>query len=305
MTMSVAAAHPHVCRSPWPDPEIPDASLPALLLERARLHRDNRAILDAASGRGLSYGELAITAGWFASGLTRRGFGRGDVLALHSANCPEWPVAFLGALSVGGTVACTNPLYTTDELSKLLELSGARLLMTAPPFLTAAREAGVAEAVVFSDLLASEPIPPEVRIDPAADVAALLYSSGTSGLPKAVELTHRNLISNVLQMSAGVPFEPGDRVLAVAPFFHAMGLVGILLSSLYQGATVVSMPRFEVEPFLAAIQDHAITHVIVPPVVGHLLAAHPMVDDYDLSSLRVLGMGSAPASAKLEEACAK
>ncbi|HEY1276968.1 MAG TPA: AMP-binding protein [Thermoleophilaceae bacterium] len=301
--MSVSSTRSAVRRSPAPELDMPDRSVHGLVLERARSRRDDPAIVDAATGRGLSYGELAMASGWVASGLARRGFGRGDVLALHSPNCPEWPATFLGALWAGGTVACTNPLYKTDELAHLLELSSADLMMTTPQFREGARDAGARDPIVFSELLSAEPAPGEAEVDPAADVAALLYSSGTSGLPKAVELTHRNVVANMLQMAWGVPLGPGDRMLAVAPFFHSMGLSAILLNALYQGATVVSVPRFEVESFLAALQDHRITHTIVPPSVALLLSGLPLVDEYDLSALRVLGVGSAPVSAELEIEC--
>jgi acyl-CoA synthetase (AMP-forming)/AMP-acid ligase II len=132
-------------------------------------------------------------------------------------------------------------------------------------------------------------------------VAALPYSSGTTGLPKGVMLTHRNLVVNAVQ--AG-PALCGDVALAVAPFFHIMGTAVVLAGGLRRGATLVTMARFDLEQFLRAIQDYGVTSTVVPPPVTAMLASHPLVDSYDLSSLRLLTTGGAPLDARTQEACA-
>jgi hypothetical protein len=252
-----------------------------------------------------------------AAGLAARGFGRGDVLALSSPNLPEYALALYGAMAAGGAVTGANPLLTAGELAGQLADAGASALVTVPPFLDVARaaaeKAGVGEVLVFGEaegatpfasLLTAGDTPPHVRIDPVRDLAALPYSSGTTGLPKGVELTHANLVANARQSQAAVGFTHDDVVVGVAPFFHAMGQNLILPCSLGAGATVVSMPSFDLAGFLGLIQDHRATCTIVVPPIMLALAGHPLVDAYDLSSLRLLGCGAAPLGAEVEQRCA-
>jgi acyl-CoA synthetase (AMP-forming)/AMP-acid ligase II len=228
-------------------------------------------------------------------------------------NIPEWLVACYGAMVAGGVVTGVNPLYTPHEVATQLADSRARFVVTVPMFLPTARAAveltgAPTEIIVigpeFAALMEHGDAPPPVRIDPATDLALLPYSSGTSGLPKGVMLTHRACVANVLQQQPAFTLNTQDRALAVAPFFHATGLGVVANANLHAGATVVTMPKFDVEAFLGLIQRHRIsTMVVVPPVVL-ALAKHPAVDRYDLSSLRWVGCGAAPLGAELQEACA-
>jgi acyl-CoA synthetase (AMP-forming)/AMP-acid ligase II len=251
-----------------------------------------------------------------AAGLAARGFGRGDVLALSSPNLPEYALALYGAMAAGGAVTGANPLLTAGELAGQLADAGASALVTVPPFLDVARaaaeKAGVGEVLVFGEaegatpfasLLATRAAPPEVGIDPAEDLAALPYSSGTTGLPKGVELTHANLVAQARQAQAVMGLREDDVVVGVAPFFHAIGQNLILPTSLRAGATVVTMPRFDLAGFLGLVQEYRATFTIVVPPVVLALAGHPMVDHYDLSSLRLLGCGAAPLGADVEQRC--
>ncbi len=288
--------------------EIADARMPALLLARAHELGERPALLDGVTGRSLTYGALAEGVERIAAGLAARGFGRGDVLAINAPNAPEWPLPVLGALAAGGTVNTANPLYTARELATQLADARARVLVTAAPFADTAREAaaraGVEEVVLLGErsLDGDGPAPPP-SADPD-DVALLLYSSGTTGVPKGVMLTHRQVAANVAQIQARMPARDGEVVLAVAPFFHALGINVLLARSLAGGAAVVTLARFEVEPFLAAIQEHRVTQTVVVPPVLIALAKHPAVDRYDLSSLRWIGCGAAPAGPDLEQAVA-
>jgi acyl-CoA synthetase (AMP-forming)/AMP-acid ligase II len=310
--MATTITSSHVVRSSRPEPEIPDVSLDRHVLGRG--HPGDPAMIDAASGRSLTFGALADAAAGAAGGLAARGVGPREVVCLQAPNLPEWPVAFHAVLRAGAAVMAASPLSPPPELARQLKLTDARALITVPALLegarTAAAEAGLDDVIVlgeapgavpFSALRAEEP--PAPRVDPSADTAALLWSSGTTGLPKAVELTHRNLVANLAQTEGPLPLRPHHRMLGLAPFFHSMGLGPILNFTLSQGAAVVTMARFDLEGMLAAIEQHRVTHAIVPPPVGMALSRHPVVDRYDLSSLEVLAMGGAPVSAELERAC--
>jgi acyl-CoA synthetase (AMP-forming)/AMP-acid ligase II len=302
-----------VYRSPLPDVEIPDAPLTTFVFERASEQRDKPALVDATTSRTVTYGELVDGIRRLAAGLTRRGFGKGDVLTIYSPNLPEYAIAFHAVASVGGIVHPANPLLTADELRFQLSDSGSRLLVTVPPLVEKAREAArdtaVREVFVigepsFGDLLEPDDEPPPAAIDPGEDVVALPYSSGTTGVCKGVMLTHRNVVANLCQLDAHISSRQDVVALGVLPFFHIYGLVVVLNDALRHGATVVTMPRFDLEGMLAAIQEHRITHAYVVPPIVLALARQPVVADYDLSSLEFVMSGAAPLSSELEEECA-
>jgi acyl-CoA synthetase (AMP-forming)/AMP-acid ligase II len=298
--------------SPHADVEIPDVALTPFVLDHAGLD-DKPAIIDGPSGRTLTYGELEDQIRRFAGGLAARGFGKGDKLALLSPNIPEYAVAFHGTTLVGGIVTTVNPVYNADEIAFQLEDAKARFLVTIPQSIEQARVAaertGVEAIFVigedsFSDLLSADPYEGAAEVDAAGDLAALPYSSGTTGHPKGVMLTHRNLVSNICQLQGCSPISSDDVLIAVLPFFHIYGMQVLLNNSITQGATLVTMPRFDLEQFLGLIQEHKVTRAYVVPPIALALAKHPMVDQYDVSSLDLVFSGAAPLGAELEEACA-
>jgi acyl-CoA synthetase (AMP-forming)/AMP-acid ligase II len=305
-----------IVTSPWPAPEPPEVGLAEYLLSRAERRGAKPAFIDAPSGRTVTHAGLAEMVRRAAAGLAQRGFGAGDVLAIHAPNLPEYPVAALAAATLGGTVTTANPLYTADELAYQLEDSAARVLVTVPPFLEAAteaaRRAGVSDVYVFGEAPGARPFAEllqahpnglrPARVDPDG-VVALLYSSGTTGLPKGVELTNRALVANLLQTDTVLGIDEDDTGVAVAPFFHTLGFTILVCQPLAAGATVVSLPRFELEGFLGAIQEHRATYTVVVPPIALALARHPAVERYDLSSLRFMGCGAAPLGPELEQEC--
>ena len=306
-----------IFKSPYPDVAIPVVPLTQYVLHRIQSFGNKPALIDGPTNRTLSYAQLADAIRKVASSLHKRGFSKGDVFAIYSPNLPEYAIAFHAVSLIGGIVTTINPLYTSDEISQQLNDSKARYVLTVSHFLENAKKAvaksGVEEiftfdraagATPFSELLESDGAIPEVVIHPKEDIVVLPYSSGTTGLPKGVMLTHYNIVANIVQTEGISNFDlviKDDRVIGVLPFFHIYGMVVIMNMSLVKGATIVTMPRFDMVQFLELIQKHKITRVkVVPPVlVG--LAKHPLVSQYDTSSLIELFSGAAPLGQDLAE----
>ena len=303
-------------RSRFPDVEIPTQALPAYVFERAKEWIDLPALIDGTSGRALTYRALLTLIDSVAAGLHARGFRKGDALCIYSPNIPEYAAVFFGVASLGGVNTTANPLYTADELSRQLLDSRAKYVVTVPALAGRAREAAAAagglEVIVFGEapgcmtfesLVAAGGKAPSVAVEPA-DLVALPYSSGTTGLPKGVMLTHRNLVANLAQCDFIDASVAGDHVIGVLPFFHIYGMVVVLCMILRRGATVVTMPQFDFEQYLQLTQKYRVKAAYLVPPIALALAKHPLVDKYDLSSLEMINSGAAPMGAELERACA-
>jgi acyl-CoA synthetase (AMP-forming)/AMP-acid ligase II len=305
-----------IFRSPYPDVDIPDVSLPEFVLAGAAALGSKPALIDGPTGRTLSYADLARSVRQVAASFARRGFRKGDVFAIYSPNVLEYAVALHAVAILGGIASTANPLSTARELALQLKDARAKYLVTIPQLLDqaleATRQAPVKEVFVFGEAAGATPFAalmdgdgavPAVAIDPRKDLVALPYSSGTTGLPKGVMLTHRNLVANIVQTSAVVQATEGERSIAVLPFYHIYGFTVLLNISLYQGVTIVTMPRFDLELFLRLMQDYAITRANVVPPIVLALAKHPLVARYDLHALLSINSGAAPLDASVEQAC--
>ncbi|WP_122619665.1 4-coumarate--CoA ligase family protein [Streptomyces sp. Tu 4128] len=301
--------------------DVPPVDLPIheAVLGRAAAFGSAPALIDGTDGTTLTYEQVDRFHRRVAAALAEAGVRKGDVLALHSPNTVAFPLAFYAATRAGASVTTVHPLATAEEFAKQLGDARARWIVTVSPLLDTARRAaelagGVQEILVCDsapghrsliDMLASTAPEPRIAIDPAEDVAALPYSSGTTGTPKGVMLTHRQIATNLAQLEPLMPAAPGDRVLAVLPFFHIYGLTALMNAPLRLGATVVVLPRFDLEQFLAAIQNHRITGLYVAPPIVLALAKHPLVAEYDLSSLKYIVSAAAPLDAQLAAACSR
>jgi len=305
-----------IIKGPYPDVEIPEIALTPLVLRRASELQNKPALIDGPSGRTITYAQLADLIAIAAHNLKQRGFKKGEVFGILSPNCPDYAIAFHAVATLGGVVTPINPLYTKREIEHQLKDAGARFLVTIPVFmdkaLDAAQEAGIEEVFVFGEAVGATPFASllvdngraeQVEIDPREDLVALPYSSGTTGLPKGVMLTHHNLVANIRQMEGLCYFFETDTLICVLPLFHIYGLVVVLNMGLYTGATIVTMPRFELETFLKTAQDYEVSLAhLVPPIVL-ALSKHPVVDNYRLPKLRTIFSGAAPLGEDLTKAC--
>jgi acyl-CoA synthetase (AMP-forming)/AMP-acid ligase II len=304
-------------RSPYPDFAVADATLPEVIFSGLDEVADTIALVDLPTGRSYTYGQLRDAAYRVAAGLQKRGFSKGDKLALIGPNSPEYPIAVYGAQLAGGAVTTLNPLYTENEIEHQLHDAQARFLIASTDLLAKALPAahkahiervftfGASDAgESFETLMQTEAAFQPVSIDPANDTAAMLYSSGTTGLPKGVVLTHRNLVAALTQCEGLFGTGP-KRALLVLPIFHIFGFHAITNFDLSRRGTIVMMPRFDMEKFLETIQQRRIQRIcIVPPIVLGLVKS-PLVDKYDLSSLELIFSGAAPLDLELAAACEK
>ncbi len=298
---------------------IPDTPVAEFVLARAQARGDRPALIDSVTGRTITYAQLPDLVDRAAAGLARLGLRKGDVCAILSPNTPEYPIAMLAIAQLGAISTTASPLYTKADLGRHLTDSRARMLITstslANTWAAVAAEAGLEHVITFestsgpatgfSELLEGPPAHTRVSIDPT-DIVTLPYSSGTTGLPKGVMLTHRNLVANFLQLDAANHYlHDCDTTIAFLPFFHIYGMVVIALLGLWSGATLVVMPRFDLETYLHLVEYHHATvlHVVPPVVVA--LAKHPSVERRDFSSIRKLFSGAAPLGASTIEQCAR
>ena len=265
--------------SPYAPVEVGGTTLHRMVLAAADRFGDRPALVDGPSGTTVSYRLLAERVQGVAAGLAATGFRPGDVLALWAPNLPLWAGVALGAMAAGGTVTGASPACTERELAAQLADAGASVLVTVPSLVPAARSAAVAagtrQVVVLGQAEGATPILDLLAVgrhapnsgpalDPATAVALLPYSSGTTGLPKGVRLTHANLVTSVRQVAAGLRVGEGDTLLAVPPFSHVMGFLVTLALPLCSGATVVTMPRFDPGQFLELLQRHRVTVLVGP-----------------------------------------
>ena len=311
--------------SPFPEVEIPSTSVYDFLFGRIDDgDLDRIALVDTKSGREHTYREMIGRIDTFAGAMAGSGVGVGDVVGLLLPNSSAFAVAFHGILRAGATATTINVLFTAKDIAKQLTDAKAKMLVTITALLTQAEEAAAAaglpaEALVVldgegqaatghpsaQDLLAQGAPAPQVSFAPSAHLAALPYSSGTTGNPKGVMLTHRNLVANVAQIRPLHGMVADDAVLAVLPFFHIYGMTVLLNAALHARARLVIMGSFDLEKFLANIQDHKCTIAFIAPPVAVALAKHPLIDSYDLSSLNVVMSGAAPLDADLGHAVAE
>ncbi|GAA3885278.1 4-coumarate--CoA ligase family protein [Leifsonia kafniensis] len=304
--------------SPYPDVEIPELSIYDYLFDEvAGADLDRVAIVDGATGASMTYRSLIEQINRVAGALANRGVGPGTVVGLLCPNIPAFASVFHGILRSGATVTTINSLYTPADVANQLTDSGATWLITISPLLASAEPAaetvgldaehlividGVPGHPSLADLLGEGADAPAVTFDPATHVAVLPYSSGTTGRPKGVMLSHRNLVANVEQARGLLTVVAEDRLLALLPFFHIYGMTVLLNLAFKQRARLVTMAKFELPEFLRIIQDHACSYVFIAPPIAVALAKHPLVASYDLSSVHTILSGAAPLDAALSDA---
>lgn len=307
-----------IFKSPHAAVDIPDVPLTDYVL--GQFHDQSKpALIDGSSGRIFTYSKLESSIRRLSTFFAEHGVNKNDVFAIYCSNLPEYLLVFHAVAILGAVTTFVPPLFTDEEIKKQLDDSGARYILTIPQLATRITHLAEANKIrkLFSIGDAEGTIPiaevsgdsvrttrlPLVALAPKQDVVALPYSSGTTGLPKGVMLTHRNLVSMLVQMEASDPFTADDTLICVVPMYHLYGLHIVANLALSKGATVVTLPRFELNEFLSALQKYRITVAPIVPPVALALAGSPEVDNYDLSHLRLIHCGAATLAPQIAEAC--
>ncbi len=302
--------------SPHSAVTIPEQHLTDYVLRFANALAEKPALIDGPTGCFISYQELKKQVIRLATGLSTQGLRKGDVFAILSPNLPEFVLGFHAAALLGATTTMVPPLFTYNEINAQLKDSGVSYLLTTASLMSKAQNAiadtnvkklfviGEAEgATSLESLLNNEGNIPTVPINLQEDVVALPYSSGTTGFPKGVMLTHRNLVAMLAQMEAIESFDQNDVIVCVVPMYHLYGLHLVANLGLSQGATVVTLPRFDLDEFLKVIETYQVTVAPVVPPIVLALARSPKVKEYSLSSLRLIQCGAATLADNVAQAC--
>jgi long-chain acyl-CoA synthetase len=314
-------------------------SLVDMLENTARTYPD-RPLLDFL-GRRYSFAEVMDGSTRVAAGLARMGYGPGDRIGLFLPNVPHYLAAYYGVLKLGATVVNFSPLYTVDELAHQVEDSGTKLLFTLsasallPTALKVLDQSGLERLVVgsvagalpatkslfyrlfrgkevskrpddprilaFSALIANDGKHEFPAIDPAAHLALIQYTGGTTGTPKGAVLTHQNLSANARQVE-GMDPHPGeeDRIIGVLPLFHVFANTCVMNRTVANGGMIVLLPRFDGAQVLAAIERTKATALPGVPTMYQALLDHPKLASADLSSLKYCISGGAPLPAEVK-----
>ncbi|CAI0397976.1 unnamed protein product [Linum tenue] len=306
-------------------PKDPNLSLVDFLFRSFNSHSHKPALHDADSSLSLTFSDLKSTVSKFANGIRHLGISRNDVVLIFAPNSYQFPICFLAVASFGAVATTANPLYTTAELGKQIKDSNPKLIITVPELWEKVKGFDLPAVFLGSpEQLQRDALPvgvrtfhqvvelggsvdyPEIRVK-QSDTAALLYSSGTTGVSKGVVLTHRNFIAAAMMitMDQEVAGEPDNVYLCFLPMFHVFGLAVITYAQLQRGSAVVTMAKFDLEMVLKAVERYRVTHMWVVPPVMLALAKQSLVKKYDLSSLREVSSGAAPLGKDLMTECSR
>ena len=296
-------------------PEIP---IHKVLEETAKRFPDRPAFLYP---KNMTYKQFKDQVDIFATALKNLGVKKGDRVALYGPNSIQWEISFLGLERAGAILVPMNPLFKETEVEYEANDSGAETIIVSQPeypnVAAVKDKTNIKNIIViesgekpegtlgWSELIANtKPDPPEYNFDPKEDLAALVYTSGTTGLPKGTMLTHYNIVSNVIQISQIFELSELDIAMTVLPLYHIYGLNVCMNQTLWLGGAQVVTPRFEVKEFCELIEKYQVTYSLcVPPiflaVVRHL--EDPNIKGYDWTNLKIFNNGAAPIPLELLE----
>lgn len=312
--------------------QLPTEPLSVILKRNAKAQPAKPALI--FYGREVTFGEFDDLTDRFAGWLARRGVRAGDRVAIFLENCPQFAIAYMGALKAGAINVCLNPMHKATELEHEFEDSGAKVLVTSDVgygVVEPIRAKSPLEAVVVTAYRDFVPDTPTLTVPPSFlepgrrhadtedfltllgsatplatpvpraldDTALLQYTSGTTGVPKGAELTHGNIVANCELQKCFIGFSDDDVPLGVLPWFHITGMECQMNMMAYLGATLVALGRFDIDTVLTAIQTYRVTLTTLIATINVAIVNYPRTRQYDLSSLRACFSGGAPVPAEI------
>jgi acyl-CoA synthetase (AMP-forming)/AMP-acid ligase II len=290
---------------------IPEVSLATFFRDAVVGRASEVAVVEGSTGRSYTIGQLLDLSASVAHGLIARGVAPGDRVAFMCANVPEVAIAYHGAIAAGAVAMMVNPLSTAEELAKYFSVGSPELVIASAPLVGMIRAVAPGLPVIsIGEAPDSEPLtalfggstaPPDVAIAPDA-VAVMPYSSGTTGFPKGVMLTHRNVMAQCLALDSVTDADvivPDAAMIAVLPFFHIYGIMAFMTYGLMRGAKLVTMPRFDLEQYIQLARKYEVPLLHVVPPILLALAKYP--GELQLPHLKAALAGAAPLSAELAE----
>ncbi|XP_049379513.1 probable CoA ligase CCL7 [Solanum stenotomum] len=311
-------------RPPLFYPKDEKLSMVSFLFRNSSSYPEKPAFFDADNGETLSFSQFKSMVSRISHGLIHQmGIKKNDVVLIFAPNSVQFPLSFFGVIAIGAIATTVNPMYTVSELSKQIKDCKPKLIITSPelfdkvnrfnlPILLLGHPGNLnsnnSGVVRFTELVGKAGyFDLDKTVIKQTDTAALLYSSGTTGVSKGVVLTHRNFISAALMVTSDQELagEMHNVYLCVLPMFHVFGLAVIMYAQLQRGNAIVSMAKFDLETLLKNVDKYRVSHLwIVPPIVL-ALAKNPVVKKYNLTSIKQIGSGAAPLGKDLMEDCAK
>ncbi|XP_068630153.1 probable 4-coumarate--CoA ligase 1 [Battus philenor] len=314
-----------VLNSPWGEIKVGNETLTEYVFSDYELWADKPSVTCGVSGRSYEYGMLRMMVERCAMALIgHMRLSPGDRIGLILPNIPEFPALIHGAIRAGLIVTFANPLYTAEEVRRQFTDCGVKSIGTIEMFMPLAQEVSKSlkdykgtiwiggeddkakgifglRSLLMADHKADLP---KLNCD---DVCLIPYSSGTTGMPKGVMLTHKNLVSNLKQTQCPkiMKYEGekghGDVILTVPPFFHIYGFNAVLNYNLTLGYHVVSMPKFTPEDYIKCLVEYKPTTLFVVPSLLAFLATHPSVKKEHLQSVETIMVGAAPTTDSMLE----
>uniref|UniRef100_A0A8D8XRH3 Luciferin 4-monooxygenase n=1 Tax=Cacopsylla melanoneura TaxID=428564 RepID=A0A8D8XRH3_9HEMI len=320
-----ASSANYVQESTFGPVDIPNVSLPSFIFKDIGQWMDKPMITCGSSGRTYNYGEGRFITRQFAIALLKEiGLKKGDVVGILMPNIPEYAFAIHGALEAGLVVTFVNPLYTPDEVRRQFDDAEVKCCITIPQLLEVGTKIGATlpnfrgtivvggendksnNVYGFKQLVSSQP--PDYQLPKVSpnDLAMLPYSSGTTGVPKGVQLSHNNCAVNLEQcihpdINNHIPTSETSQetVLSVLPFFHIYGFNGILNVVMMYGMHMITIPKFTPETYIECVIKYKPTILFVVPSLLLFLASHPAITAQHLASIREVTCGAAPATKTL------
>ncbi|XP_043709077.1 4-coumarate--CoA ligase 2-like [Telopea speciosissima] len=310
-----------IYRSRLPDIYIPNhLPLHSYNFQNLSQYSSRPCLINGPTGKVYTYADVELISRKVAAGLHKLGIQQGQVIMNLLPNSPEFVFTFLGSSYRGAITTTANPFYTPAEIAKQAKLANVRLIVTQASYVEKVRDFAQENDIKivcidsapegclhYSELTQSDETElPSVEIEPD-DIIALPFSSGTTGLPKGVMLTHKSLVTSVAQQVDGdnpnLYYHSEDVLLCVLPLFHIYALNSILLCGLRSGAAILIMPKFEICALMELVQKFKVTVALLVPPIVLAITKCTIVDNYDLSSIRIVKSGAAPMGKELEDAC--